>query len=91
MQYEPLGEKTPIQSTSLDSLGEKLPIQSTPYEPLGSTTPMQPLHLAQPELNSDYKQNSDVRRTRTILLVVLGIQLVLKKVFLKKKNYMIFF
>lgn len=60
---------------SYEPLNEKGP------PPLSEKVPVQPMQIGQPVPYYDYKQNSDVRKTRTILLVVLGIQLVLSIIY----------
>ena len=44
--------------------------------PSSEKVPVQQMQMGQPTTYYDYKQNSDVRRARTVLIVVLAIQLV---------------
>jgi hypothetical protein len=53
---------------SYDSANEKVPI--VPIAPIA------PLQMAQPATVQDFKQNSDIRRKRLIVLILIGIQIV---------------
>jgi hypothetical protein len=46
------------------------------YEHVSEKAPVAPMHMAHPQHGQDLKQNSDIRRTRTTVFVLLAIQLV---------------
>jgi hypothetical protein len=46
------------------------------YEKANEKVPVAPIETSRLATNKDYRQNSDIRRTRTIVLVLLGIHLV---------------
>jgi hypothetical protein len=48
------------------------------YEKMSEKVPVAPMQTSHPAANQDFRQNSDIRRTRVIVLVLLGIQLVEK-------------
>jgi hypothetical protein len=50
------------------------------YEKANEKVPVAPIETSRLATNKDYRQNSDIRRTRTIVLVLLGIQFVKKKI-----------
>ena len=46
------------------------------YDKVNERVPVAPAQMARPTTKQDYRQNSDVRRTRLIVLILLAIQLV---------------
>ncbi len=46
------------------------------YDKVNERTSVGPMPTSHPTTNNDYRQNSDIRRTRTIVLILLSIELV---------------
>jgi len=64
---------------------EKAPLTSTQYEKRIETVPSSSTVITRSITIDDYRQNSEIRRKRIILLILLAIQLVKKEFIIKKK------